>query len=505
MLTTRSLLTRWPSTAAARLVGVADSAGTRTIVGTPPEDDRPMARERRRQRIGAAIDIGSYSVHVLVAEQRGDAAVERHDESAFLGLGPARSMPTGELGPQRAPQLIDTLAAFAQPGARPRRDDRHRRRHRPAPARRRRSQGHPRHPVGARPRRRPSLSHEEEALARPPGRAGRPPGRARDRHGRRRWRQHRGPRRAYPARQPVAGRAAARRGATHRRPRPQRPADARRAPSAARCRPASFRDAPAASPSELIAVGGTARSLLRVGPRLTNRILTDAAIERASTSSRRLRRSPSPSQYAVRLSRAHVLAAGAAILQAAMHRYRLDRVRVAKGGLREGLILACLARRATLARRGRRASRWTGSRKPARRPRRRPSRSPPSARADARTPREATGRHGRPMPRRCRAELAIAVRGVPRDRRSLGRRQRHPPVARGTPGRPCAVTAASFSAPRWSWRATSRSTSELASRRQDVGQELERVAKPLGIDPDLVDRRAGPPIERARRPPGASS
>ena len=70
-----------------------------------------MARARRRQRIGAAIDIGSYSVHLLVAEIYGHRLVGLHDESAFLGLG--RSVDAdGALGPAAA-QLIDTLAAFA--------------------------------------------------------------------------------------------------------------------------------------------------------------------------------------------------------------------------------------------------------------------------------------------------------------------------------------------------------------------------------------------------------
>jgi exopolyphosphatase/pppGpp-phosphohydrolase len=45
-------------------------------------------------------------------------------------------------------------------------------------------------------------------------------------------------------------------------------------------------------------------------------------------------------RYGVRISRAGVLAAGASILLGALDRYRLDRLRVASGGLREGLILA---------------------------------------------------------------------------------------------------------------------------------------------------------------------
>jgi exopolyphosphatase/pppGpp-phosphohydrolase len=45
-------------------------------------------------------------------------------------------------------------------------------------------------------------------------------------------------------------------------------------------------------------------------------------------------------RYGIRLSRARVLPAGASILLGALDRYRLERLRVAAGGLREGLILA---------------------------------------------------------------------------------------------------------------------------------------------------------------------
>src|SRR5262245_18287477 len=80
--------------------------------GTGWEADRPMARDRQRPRIGAAIDIGSYSVHLLVAEQQGKRLIELHDESAFLGLG--RTIDAdGQLG-RGAAQLIDTLATYAQ-------------------------------------------------------------------------------------------------------------------------------------------------------------------------------------------------------------------------------------------------------------------------------------------------------------------------------------------------------------------------------------------------------
>ena len=45
-------------------------------------------------------------------------------------------------------------------------------------------------------------------------------------------------------------------------------------------------------------------------------------------------------RFGVRLSRATVLVAGASILLGAIDRYRLPRLRVAAGGLREGVALA---------------------------------------------------------------------------------------------------------------------------------------------------------------------
>jgi exopolyphosphatase/guanosine-5'-triphosphate,3'-diphosphate pyrophosphatase len=99
-------------------------------------------------------------------------------------------------------------------------------------------------------------------------------------------------------------------------------------------------DAPAGEPEELVAVGGTARSLLRVGPRLANRSLTQRRIRRAIDTLTTIPAVAVAEQYGVRLSRVRVLAAGAAILLGATDRYRLDRVRVAKGGLREGVLLA---------------------------------------------------------------------------------------------------------------------------------------------------------------------
>jgi len=98
--------------------------------------------------------------------------------------------------------------------------------------------------------------------------------------------------------------------------------------------------APEFVPVELIAVGGTARSLLRVGPRLANRALTRRRIRRAVELTTAAPAEVTAERYGIRVSRAQVLTAGASILLGALDRYRLDRLRVAAGGLREGLILA---------------------------------------------------------------------------------------------------------------------------------------------------------------------
>lgn len=71
-----------------------------------------MSARRPDRRVGAVVDVGSTSVHHLVA------AIDDHhlevlvDESTFLGLGAAADE-RGVLGPAGREELVDTLAAYA--------------------------------------------------------------------------------------------------------------------------------------------------------------------------------------------------------------------------------------------------------------------------------------------------------------------------------------------------------------------------------------------------------
>jgi len=295
-----------------------------------------MARKRPKPEVAAAVDIGSYSVHLLVANVRAHALEPLHDESAYLGLGRAIDE-TGGLGEARE-QLVATISGYAM---------------------RAWALGATRVTiVGTDPLRRASdapaaidaiasatgvevavLEHEEEALVALIG----------VQAGRRVLRDTAmvdvggGSTEVLavgPAREPEA--AGLQLGATRlsgmyvgNDPPTQAEVAAVLGHSLL-----AMADAPAFTPAELIAVGGTARSLLRVGPRLANRTLTHRRVRRALTLMTAAPAEVNAERYGIRLSRALVLAAGAAILLGALDRYRLDRVRVAAGGLREGLILS---------------------------------------------------------------------------------------------------------------------------------------------------------------------
>lgn len=295
-----------------------------------------MTLEQRRPEVGAAVDIGSYSVHLLVAEVGGHELHELHDESAFLGLG--RTIDEeGMLGSARG-SLLETVAGFAAQAV---------------------SLGaESLTVVGTDPLRRAVdardaiddvraatgiqitvLSQEEEALLAFLG----------VQEGRRVTRETvaidvgGGSTEilvAGPVERPVAvglPLGAARLTGEHIAHDPPTEAELVAVYHVVH---ATMKQAPSSKADQLVAVGGTARSLLRIGQPLANRALTLTRIHNALDLLAADPASTISERHGVRLSRARVLAAGATILAGALEQYGLDRLRVATGGLREGLILA---------------------------------------------------------------------------------------------------------------------------------------------------------------------
>ena len=287
--------------------------------------------------VGAAVDIGSYSVHLLVAEVHGHELTPIADDSAFLGLGVAIDR-AGELGPEVRADLVRTLSGYVERahilgattiaivGTDPLR--------RATDAAEaigeiRAALGFP---VAA-------LNHEEEAFVALLGvNGGRPVRRETvlvDVGG--------GSTEILlvgPASDPLAvGLPLGAARLTRSEVRSDPPSADDLARLLARTR-AVLGDAPVRDVAELVAVGGTARSLLRVGPALQNRLLTVRRIERTLEIVQKEPADDMAARFGIRRSRAAVLPAGATILLAAAERYGRDRIRVAKGGIREGLILA---------------------------------------------------------------------------------------------------------------------------------------------------------------------
>ena len=290
-----------------------------------------------RAAVGAAVDLGSNSVHLLVAAITGHRLRPIVDTSAFLGLG-ARVDAHGALGPDGRRILAETLAGYA--------------------ATARELGATTIMFIGTEPVRRAAdgariveeveaatgvelhvISHVEEALLTLVGVA----------HGRPVTHETLvldigggssefvavGP--GNPAR--AAGLPLGSNRLTMR----VAPSDPPTRDDVARMRAladAAMADALADQPREIVAVGGTATNLLKVtSGGTTDRVLSPARLDEAIDV---LLSAPGPAtaeRFTLNPTRARVLPAGAVIVAALMAHYGIDRVTVSDEGVREGAVL----------------------------------------------------------------------------------------------------------------------------------------------------------------------
>jgi exopolyphosphatase/guanosine-5'-triphosphate,3'-diphosphate pyrophosphatase len=98
--------------------------------------------------------------------------------------------------------------------------------------------------------------------------------------------------------------------------------------------------APAASPVEIVAVGGTASNLRKVVRTASEAVLSQEHIAEALMLLGSMPAAAASERYAINPIRARILPAGAAILAAILDRYDVAEARVSESGIREGTILA---------------------------------------------------------------------------------------------------------------------------------------------------------------------
>jgi exopolyphosphatase/guanosine-5'-triphosphate,3'-diphosphate pyrophosphatase len=291
-----------------------------------------------RGQIGAAVDVGSTSVHLLVARVIDHRIEPLIDESLFLGLGAAVET-RGMLGTLGRRELVDALATYASRG--------------------RQAGATGITFVGTEPLRRFAdaarivaevdaatgaplhvLGHEEEAFLNLIGvTEGRPvehdvlvvdigggssefvsigPGK-----------------RAVATGVRVGAARLTGRHVTGDPPRVDELVALRAAAAQA------IGSAPVLRPAEIVLVGGTASNLLKVVPGgLTSRRLTWADLDNAFTIVAGRSADAVADEFLVKPARARILAAGAAIVEAIMTRFGVGEVRVGDAGLREGTVIA---------------------------------------------------------------------------------------------------------------------------------------------------------------------
>ncbi len=99
--------------------------------------------------------------------------------------------------------------------------------------------------------------------------------------------------------------------------------------------------APDADPDEIVAVGGTASNLIKLVPEASiDRWLTRERIEAATAILLAEPAATVAERFLINPRRAGILAGGAAIMTAILERYGAERIRVSDSGIREGTILA---------------------------------------------------------------------------------------------------------------------------------------------------------------------
>jgi exopolyphosphatase/guanosine-5'-triphosphate,3'-diphosphate pyrophosphatase len=104
---------------------------------------------------------------------------------------------------------------------------------------------------------------------------------------------------------------------------------------------AALQGGPDAAPTAIVAVGGTASNLVKVVPGVPgDRILTPARLDAAFEMLCAAPAADIAARFAIRRERARILAAGAAILEAILARYGLQRATASEEGIREGTVLA---------------------------------------------------------------------------------------------------------------------------------------------------------------------
>jgi exopolyphosphatase/guanosine-5'-triphosphate,3'-diphosphate pyrophosphatase len=292
--------------------------------------------------VGASVDVGANSVHLLVAAVGGHRLEPLVDESVFLGLGD-RIDAEGYLGSAARGRLVAALVGYADTA--------------------RRLGATAITFVGTEPMRRAAdaatvtaeverasgvalhvLGHDEEGILNLLGVTGGRPV------------THElvvvdigggsseivvvGPGRAPVAAGVLVGSARL----TQRLVREDPPAPAEIDALAAEARRIVAAEAPPGRPLELVAVGGTASNLRKVIPAAAlERVLTPRRIAAALAMLATEPSAQAAERHAVNPTRARILPAGAVIVQALLEHYGVERLRVSEDGIREGAILVAAA------------------------------------------------------------------------------------------------------------------------------------------------------------------